>query len=289
MTELMPAPPTVRQARRKGNDEKASWLSQGLLTACLALYLLPLVWMIATALKPGGEVFSSGLIGSVLRWSNFTEAWSYGNFDRFILNSLIVSVIGAALVCFTSLSAAYAFARLRFPGRSLVFAVYVATLMIPQEVVVIPMFILVDEIGWVNSYQGLILPWAFTAFGVFLLRQFLLSIPQELEEAARIDGAGYVRTLVTIVLPLVRPAIAVLAVFTFISYWNSFLWPLIAVNASEMSTVPLGLNMFLGQQGNRWELLMAASAISMAPTVIIVILLQRHLVRGIALTGLGGR
>jgi multiple sugar transport system permease protein len=163
------------------------------------------------------------------------------------------------------------------------------TLLVPQEVVVIPMFILMQQLGWQNSYQALILPWAFTAFGTFLLRQFFLTIPRELEEAAIIDGASRIRALVSIIVPTARPAIAVLAVFTFINYWNSFLWPLIIINTQDMATVPIGLNSFLGQQGNQWNLLMAASTISMLPTALIVVLLQRHLVRGIALSGLGGR
>ena len=162
-------------------------------------------------------------------------------------------------------------------------------LMIPQEVLVVPMFILMQQLGWVNSYAALVLPWAFTAFGTFLLRQFFLSIPRELEEAAMVDGAGRIRVLLQIIVPTAKPAIAVLSVFTFINYWNSFLWPLIIVNTTEMATVPLGLNMFRGQQGNQWHLMMAASMISMLPSIVMLLLLQRHLVRGIALSGLGGR
>jgi multiple sugar transport system permease protein len=161
--------------------------------------------------------------------------------------------------------------------------------MIPQEVLVVPMFILMQQLGWVNSYAALVLPWAFTAFGTFLLRQFFLSIPRELEEAAMVDGAGRTRVLLQIIVPTAKPAIAVLSVFTFINYWNSFLWPLIIVNTTEMATVPLGLNMFRGQQGNQWHLMMAASMISMLPSIVMLLLLQRHLVRGIALSGLGGR
>ena len=266
-------------------------ISQVLLTLVLVLFLMPFVWMIATALKPGNEVFTSPptLFGSEIRWENFADAWTYVPFGRFMLNGIIVSVLGTVLVCATSVLAAYAFARMQFRGRGLLFALYLVTLLVPQEVVVIPMFILMQELGWQNSYQALILPWAFTAFGTFLLRQFFLTVPRELEEAAIVDGAGRVRTLLSIIVPVAKPAIAVLAVFTFINYWNSFLWPLIIVSTQDMATVPLGLNAFLGQQGNRWELLMAASTISMLPTALIVIFLQRHLVKGIALSGLGGR
>ena len=206
-----------------------------------------------------------------------------------MLNGLLVAVLGTLVVIVSSTLAAYAFARLRFRGRERIFLVYLGTLMIPQEVLVVPMFILMQQLGWVNSYAALVLPWAFTAFGTFLLRQFFLSIPRELEEAAMVDGAGRIRVLLQIIVPTAKPAIAVLSVFTFINYWNSFLWPLIIVNTTEMATVPLGLNMFRGQQGNQWHLMMAASMISMLPSIVMLLLLQRHLVRGIALSGLGGR
>jgi multiple sugar transport system permease protein len=276
---------------RKRTELMRDIVSQTLLTIVLLIFLMPFIWMIATALKPGSEVFSSppSLFGSALKWQNFLDAWTYVPFGRFMLNGIVVSVLGTILVCITSVLAAYAFARLRFRGRGALFAVYLVTLLVPQEVVVIPMFILMQQLGWQNSYQALILPWAFTAFGTFLLRQFFLTIPRELEEAAIIDGASRIRALVSIIVPTARPAIAVLAVFTFINYWNSFLWPLIIINTQDMATVPIGLNSFLGQQGNQWNLLMAASTISMLPTALIVVLLQRHLVRGIALSGLGGR
>ncbi|HWL99659.1 MAG TPA: carbohydrate ABC transporter permease [Nocardioidaceae bacterium] len=266
-------------------------MSQVLLTLVLAVFLTPFAYMIATALKPPAEVFASGapLMGSEVRWSNFVQAWTYLPFDRFILNGLVVSIVGTVVVCATSVLSAYAFARLTFRGRDRIFLVYLGTLMLPQEVVVVPMFILMERFGWVDSYAALILPWAFTAFGTFLLRQFYLTIPRELDEAAVLDGADRLRILLQIIVPIAKPAIAVLAVFTFITYWNSFLWPLIIISSRDMATVPLGLNLFLSQNGNQWHLLMAASAISMIPTVLMVVLLQRHLVRGIAISGLGGR
>ena len=279
----------VRPSRRYTSPRTV--VSQVLLTAVLVLFLMPFVWMIATALKPPAEVFGvgTGLVGSEIRWSNFAEAWGYLPFGRFMINGLFVAVTGTVVVCVTSVLSAYAFARLRFRFRDRIFLLYLGTLMVPQEVTVVPMFILMQQFGWVDSYAALILPWAFTAFGTFLLRQFFLSIPSELEEAATIDGAGKLRILLQVVVPIAKPAVAVLAAFTFINYWNSFLWPLIVVNSREMATVPLGLNLFLSQNGNQWHLLMAASAISMIPTVLMVVLLQRHLVRGIAISGLGGR
>jgi multiple sugar transport system permease protein len=247
--------------------------------------------MFLTALKPESDVFATPpkLIGPSVLWSNFSAAWNYVPFGRFMFNGALVAVCGTVIVLVTSSLSAYAFARLHFRGRDTVFLLYLGTLMIPQEVIVVPMFMLMRSFGWVDSYQSLIVPWAFTAFGTFLLRQFFLTIPVELEDAASVDGASKLRTLVWVLLPIAKPALGVLAVFTFINYWNSFLWPLIITHSTSVTTVPVGLNMFLGQNGSAWNYLMAASTISVLPSVVIVLLLQRYLVTGIALSGLGGR
>ena len=266
-------------------------ISQSLVILAGVITLIPFIWMISTALKPASEVFSNppALVGSSIEWGNFAAAWNYLPFGRFMLNGVIVSGIGTILVVVTSAMAAYAFSRLKWRGRDGTFLIYLGTLMVPQEVLIVPMFILMRNLGWVNSYQALIIPWAFTAFGTFLLRQFFLTLPDELEEASRIDGASRWTSFTRIILPLATPALGTLAVFTFIGYWNSFLWPLLIVSDVNMATVPLGLNMFLGQTGNQWNLLMAASTISVIPSAIIVIALQRYLVSGIALSGMGGR
>lgn len=286
----------TRAPRRRFTPERARSVtgrvvSQVLILVAAVITLIPFIWMVSTALKPSSEVFSNppSLIGSSIEWANFATAWNYLPFGRFMLNGLLVAGIGTILVVVTSAMAAYAFSRLRWKGRDGTFLLYLGTLMIPQEVLIVPMFILMRELGWVNSYQALIVPWAFTAFGTFLLRQFFLTLPDELEEAARIDGANRWTSFTRIILPLSKPALGTLAVFTFIGYWNSFLWPLLIVSDVNMATVPLGLNMFLGQTGNQWNLLMAASTISVLPSAIIVILLQKYLVNGIALSGMGGR
>lgn len=282
-------------SRRNGPDRRRPRIgpvvSQVLLTLVALLFLAPMIWMVLSALKPGAEVFTTPpkLFGSDVEWGNFTAAWSYLPFGRFILNTLLVASIGTLITVVTSAMSAYAFARLRFRFRDGLFLLYLSTLIVPQEIIVIPMFLIMQRLGWVNSFQALILPWAFTAFGTFLLRQFFLTIPLELEEAAKIDGAGHVRILTAVIAPIAAPAFAVLGVFTFIAYWNSFLWPLIIINDTDHVTVPLGLQLFLGQNGQQWQLLMAAATISMAPTVLLVLALQKYLVRGIALSGLGGR
>ena len=251
-----------------------------------------LIYALFSAMKPNNEMFTSPprLVGSQIKWTNFIEVFTYGPFVTYMLNSLFVSVAGTILVLIVSSASAFAFARLRWKGRDAVFLLFLATLMVPAEVVMIPMYTLMDWFGWINSYQALIIPFAFSAFGTFLLRQFYRGIPFELDEAARVDGAGALRIYLNIILPLSRSAIAVLAVFTFLGFWNSYLWPLIVtVDYSTLGTLPVGLATFSTQQGTRWDLQMAAAVISMVPTTALVIALQKHLVKGIALAGLGGR
>lgn len=267
-------------------------LSHVLLVLVALLFMGPLVYAVATSLKPSDEVFTPkpDLIGSEVRWQNYVDAFSFAPFATYFLNSLLVAVIGTLVVVVASSLSAYAFARLRFKGRESLFVVFLGTLMVPQEVLIVPMYWLMQAFGWVDSFRALILPWAFTAFGTFLLRQFFLTVPAELEEAARVDGCGPFGSFLRIMVPLARPAIAVLTVFTFIGFWGSFLWPLIITNSVDTKgTVPLGLAQFIGQQGTHWNLMMAASVLAMLPTVLLVIALQKHLVRGLLVTGLGGR
>ncbi|TDD23178.1 carbohydrate ABC transporter permease [Kribbella turkmenica] len=269
-----------------------SGVSHVLLIAVALLFLGPLVYAVSTSLKPADEVFTPTpeLFGSEIRWQNYADAFTFAPFGRYFVNSLFVAVVGTLVVVVASSMSAYAFARLKFRGREQLFVLFLGTLMVPQEVLIVPMYWLMQSLGWVDSYWALILPWAFTAFGTFLLRQFFLTVPAELEEAARVDGCGPIRSFLRIMLPLARPAIAVLTVFTFISFWGSFLWPLIIVNSvADKGTVPLGLAQFIGQQGTQWNLMMAASVLAMLPTVLLVVLLQKHLVRGLLVTGLGGR
>ena len=261
------------------------------LAVALVLVVLPVAWGILTALKPEADVFDNSLSAFLhaTEFNNFVEAWNYGPFGQFLLNGLIVAVGGAVLTVGTSLMSGYGFARLHFRGRERLFFLYVATLIIPQEVLVVPMYLFMRDLGWINTYQALIVPWAFSAFGVFLMRQFFRTIPLELEEAAKIDGASHFYIFRRVMLPMVRPAMGILGLFTFISYWNSFLWPLIIVNDRSMATVPLGLDYFLGQQGFIWNLLMAGGTISIVPEIILAVVLQRWLSEGISLSGLGGR
>jgi multiple sugar transport system permease protein len=301
-TDVLTAPSRsrarARRAEARALTSRRSGSRVGLIVAYAVaiiaglLFVAPLVYAFFSALKPSSEVMATPptLIGSEIRWQNFAEVFSYAPFTTYILNSFIVSIAGVVVVLVVSATAGYAFGRLRWPGRDIVFVLFLGTLMVPQEVLVIPMFVVMQWFGWVNTYPSLIFPWAFTAFGTFLMRQFFRGIPFELEEAARVDGAGPIRTFLQVIVPLAGSALAVLAVFTFLNYWNSYLWPLVTVSDySSLGTLPIGLASFATQTGTRWDLQMAASIISMIPTTILVILLQKHIVKGIATSGIGGR
>ncbi|QWW20516.1 carbohydrate ABC transporter permease [Schaalia sp. 19OD2882] len=256
------------------------------------LFASPLIYAFFASLKSKDEIYQipPTLFGKELRWGNYLEVFTYGPFITYILNSFLVAILGTLVVLAVSTTAGYAFSRLRWKGRDTVFVFFLGTIMVPAEVLVIPMFILMQYFGWVNTYQALILPFAFGAFGTFLMRQFMRGIPFELEEAARVDGAGPIRTFVQIILPLTKSAIAVLAVFTFMGFWNSYLWPLIVtVDYESLGTLPIGLASFSTQEGTRTDLQIAASMVSMVPTTVLVLALQKHLIKGIAMSGMGGR
>lgn len=278
-------------ARPRRTHPVAPVISRILICVVGLVFLFPFLWMIATSLKPTNEVFSSGtsLVGSQLAWSNYTTAWTAIPFGRILLNSVVVAFAGALLTVTVSVLSAYAFSRLRFRGRATLFAVFLATLVLPQEVLIIPLYLMMQKAGLVNSYPALILPFAFSAFGTFLIRQFLLSLPPDYEEAATLDGAGRLRTLVSVIVPLLRAPISVVFVFAFIDYWGSFLWPLIIVNDPTMATVPIGLQMFSGERGTDWGPLMAAVTLVVLPSLMIVILLQKRLQQGVSMGGFGGR
>jgi len=265
-------------------------ISYPVLTLLALLCLVPFVWMVLTALKPEDELFSNALgLPNTIAWENFPRAFTFFPFVRFLLNTLVLAVGGTLLHLVTSCLAAYAFARMRFRFREPLFLLYLGTLMVPQQVTIVPLFLMLRSAGLIDTFWALILPGAFHALGVFLLRQFFLTIPRELEESAFVDGAGRLRILWQIILPLSRPALATLAVFTFVREWNQFLWPLIATTSPEMRTLPVGLSQFTGQYGTEWHLLMAASTATLLPTLAVFFAAQQHFVRGIALTGFGGR
>ncbi len=268
-----------------------NWLLTLFLIPTALLMLLPFIWMLSTSFKLAGTVFEypPTWIPQPLVWENYPQVLEILPFARFFFNSLFVALSVSALQLLTCSLAAYAFARLRFPGRDVLFMGYLGTLMIPGQVVIIPNFILLRTLGWIDTYQALILPAAFSAFGTFLLRQYFLTIPRELEDAAVVDGASYWQIYLRVILPLSGPALSALAIFTFLAQWNSFLYPLVVTNSTEMSTLTVGLNTLQGQYNTAWTLLMAGSVIALVPVLLVFIFAQRYFIKGIAMTGLGGR
>ena len=253
--------------------------------------LVPFAWMLSTSLKEPGDVFiyPPQWIPQPVRWENYQETVTVMPFGRFYLNSAIQAISVTALQLLTASLAAFAFARLRFRGRDALFLLYLATMMIPFPVTMIPNFVIMRYLNWIDTFRALILPPAFSAFSTFLLRQYFMSIPTEMDDAARVDGASSFRIWWQIILPLSGPALATLAIFTFLGQWNSFLWPLIVTNSEKMRTLPVGLATFQSQFSVQWHLLMAGSVIAVLPILVIYIAGQRWFVRGITLTGMGGR
>jgi multiple sugar transport system permease protein len=284
--------PRKRKPPHAGLTLALDVVSHAGLTLVGLVFLFPFFWMVSNAVRGNAEVlaFPPRIFPNEVQWGNFVEAWVHLPFGRFFLNSAIVAGGVTAITIVVSALAGYAFARLRFPGREGILVAYLGTLMIPQVMLVIPLFLIVSKLGWINTFQGMILPMAFSSFGAFLLRQFFLSIPRELEEAALIDGASRLRILVSIIIPLSLPAIGLLALFTFIGQWNNFLWPLIVVNGMENATLPLGLAMFQTEQGTSWNYIMAGATISVLPGVLLAIILQQVIYKGITVgAGFGGR
>lgn len=255
------------------------------------IFVVPFIWMLFSSLKPSNEVLLGGgsLFGTEVRWSNYAEVFSAIPFARILANTFFIAGMGALIAVTVSVLSAYAFSRLEFPGRGGLFAVFIATLMLPIEVLVIPLFIGANSLGLVNTYPAIILPFAFGAFGTFLLRQFLLSLPPDYEEAARIDGATQWQLLRHVIVPLLRGPISIVAAFTFIDYWNAFLWPLIIVTDPAKAPLQLGLSMFSGERGTDWGPLMAATSIAVLASLSIVVFLQRQIAKGINIGGFGGR
>jgi len=255
-----------------------------------ALMLVPLGWMLVTSMQtlPETRHFPPHLIPSGFHWRNYPDAWNAAPFGRFFANSLIVTLASVAgNLVFCSL-AGYAFARLRFFGREVLFVVLLATLMVPFQVTMIPTFLIVQKLGMVNSLPALIVPNLVTPFGIFLLRQFFRTLPIDLEEAARIDGCTRLGVLMRVVLPLSMPALATLAIVTFLWTWNDFLWPLIVISSPNESTVQLGLAQFQGAHQTNWNLLMAGNVMALAPMLIVFVVAQRWFVQSLAATGVKG-
>lgn len=262
------------------------------LTVIAFFLLIPVFWMISTSLKTLGQEFALPVewIPSDPRWENYAEAWSNpltkSDFARYTLNSVVVTGTVTVLnVLFTSL-AGYGLAKYRFAGRSVLFLAIVATLILPLEVIMVPLFLTMRDLGWIDSYQGLIVPVIADAFGVFLFRQWFRSLPNALIDAARIDGASHLRVFFTIALPLSWPAIITVAVFAFRETWDDFTWPFLIVQSDALRTIPLGVRTFQQAELSNFPHIMALSTLASIPLAIFYFVFQRYFVRGVASSGL---
>ena len=247
----------------------------------------PFYWTLVTSLTPGSGLSSTPqLVPADASLESYAQLFSQLPFARVVGNSLLLAVITTLVQLFTSATAAYAFSRLPFPGRTVVFGVYLATMMIPLQVLVVPLFAELRAFGLVDTYIGALLPTFAAAFGIFLLRQAMNQVPVELDEAASIDGAGHFRIFWTVILPNIRPALATLAVFAFMGSWNSFLWPLVVLRSPELQTLPVALAGLQGQYTTQWDIVMAGSVISILPMLAIYLFAQKYVIQGVANTGL---
>jgi multiple sugar transport system permease protein len=260
------------------------------LAAVTFITLLPLIWMLSASFKHDIEVFSIPIrwIPESPAWSNYRVIWEKINFARFITNSFKLSIIVTIIQVFTSSFAAYGFAKCHFRGRDTLFFLYIATIAIPWQVYMLPQYVEMRIFHLTNTHIGYILMQSFTAFGVFLVRQFYVGIPDELLDAARIDGLNEYGTFFKIVLPLSKPIIATLTIFSFVGVWNDFMGPMIYFDSTVLKTIPLGIRMFLGQYSTEYGLIMAASVVSLVPVFVVFLAFQRFFVEGIATSGLKG-
>lgn len=252
-----------------------------------AVMFFPFAWTLSTSLSPGAGLSATPeLIPDEPSMDAYRELFDSTPFARVILNSFGLAVATTLVQLTTSSLAAYAFSRLPFRGRGAVFAVYLATMMIPIQVLIVPLFVQMRDLGLIDTHLGVLLPTVASAFGVFLLRQAMNAVPRELDEAATLDGAGHFRIFGTIVLPLIGPALATLTVFAFMGSWNSFLWPLIILRSPELRTLPLALAGLQGQYATQWDVVMAGSVISVLPMLALYIVAQKYVVQGVASSGI---
>jgi multiple sugar transport system permease protein len=292
LAELETRPPIDNddRAREQGRRLRGKIIAYVALSLLALIAIVPFIWTLSSSVKTIDTIFNKPwqIIPPHPQWSNYSRIWHELPMDRWIFNStyiVILAVIGRLI--FTSM-AAYAFARLRFPGRDYIFYGFLTALMIPDEVLLVPGFVLIRQLGWYNSHLALIVPKMSDVFAIFLLRQFFMSIPRELEDAARIDGASHFRVFRSIILPLSKSALAVVAVLGFMDVWNAFLWPLVMIDSTSKFTLPVGLQFLNSAHSTDWPSLMAGNVIGLVPVVIVYLAAQKYFIEGITMSGLKG-
>ena len=279
-------------AKRFWREEirSAQLATQVLLALAAAVTVIPVIWTVLSSLKSNETIFAVPMrwLPDSLHWNNYIDAFEVAPFARYFLNSTIIAASVTATTIFFGAMAGYGFSKFSFPGRDLVFGLILSTFMIPFPVIMIPLFVLVRNFGWVDTYWGLIIPGALTGFAVFMMRQFIQAIPGELLDAARIDGAGELRIFLTLVLPLARPALATLGILTFLESWNNLLWPLIVIQSDEMETIPLGLTKFSTLYSSNYAQMLAMSVIASLPVLVVFIIGRRQIINSLMLSGIKG-
>ncbi len=287
-TQLVSTPPRARVSRLNRPGRLGTALAIVVLVVASAVTLLPFVWLVTASFRTQGDIvshpFSMWPVPFTL--DNFVQIWTQIPFARQLLNTVIYAgVVTALSVTFDSM-AGYALARFTFRGQNVVFIVIVITLMLPFQVTLVPLFQQLSDLGWINTYQGLIVPHAADAFGIFFMRQFFIGLPNDLEDAARIDGANEFVIWLRVMMPLAKPAILTIALFNLLANWNDLIWPLIITTSTDMETLAAGLALFKGQHITNFGILMAGSLLALLPMVIVFLFVQRRFVEGIATTGM---
>jgi multiple sugar transport system permease protein len=292
MAEALPGPPAARRPPsgllRRIRRRRASIAAFAVLAGVACVALIPFYWMLSSSLRTMENMFSIPVqwIPNPPNWQSYALAWKAQDFTRYFLNSGVVAVaITLANLLLCSL-AGYSLTKFRYRGRGLTFILILSTMMLPLEVTMVPLFLIIKQLDWANTYQGLIVPFLVDGFGVFLMRQYMLSIPRDLIDSARIDGASELRIFWMIVLPLCKPALVALAVFTFREAWDMYIWPLIIITKDSLRTLPLGISLFMSSYGTSWDQLMAIAVLGTLPMILLFFFLQRAFIQGIAATGL---
>ncbi|MFD0695335.1 carbohydrate ABC transporter permease [Paenibacillus sp. GCM10027628] len=249
--------------------------------------IFPFVWMVSTSLKVPADAFSLSLIPKQATWSNYAEVFIRTPFSQWVLNSVIIAIITTLSVCFFDSVIGYILAKFSFRGKKLIFVAILSTLMVPTEMLIIPWYLLTVKLGWVDSYAGILFPGLISAFGIFLMKQFMESLPEDLLDAARIDGMNEWNILFRIAVPLVKPALATLSILSFLGSWNAFIWPLIVSQTPERLTIPVGISYFSSElkDSASWVLIMTGASLSVIPLIVLFFIFQKQIIRGIALTG----
>jgi multiple sugar transport system permease protein len=290
-SEALAKTQTATRVKAEGRDWKRFW-ARMLLYVILLIggigVIFPFIWMAASSLKHAGEIYTLSLIPPSPTMDNYRTVLDKTKYVRWFVNSLIVATITTASSAFFDSLAGYTLAKFKFPGRNVIFIAILSTLMVPTEMLVIPWYMMSINFHWTDSYWGIMFPGVISAFGVFLMRQFFSGVPNDLIDAARLDGFSEFRIFWKIAVPLVKPAVAALCIFTFLGNWNAYIWPLIVTRSPEMRTLPVGIAFFSSESGSAFHLVMAAASLATIPVLLIFVIFQRQIIKGVVLTGLKG-